>query len=51
MPIVGPKGVDGRWIVIEVNDTQESGYAGIVPLSLWQRMVEIEREFQSRRDR
>ena len=35
--------VEGRWIVIEVNDAQESGYAGIPPLPLWQRVVEVER--------
>jgi len=38
--------VDGRWIVIEVNDAQESGYAGIAPLPLWQRIVEMEREYR-----
>ncbi len=26
---------DGRWIIIEVNDAQESGYAEINPLALW----------------
>jgi len=25
----------GRWIVIECNDAQESGYAGVSPLALW----------------
>ncbi len=34
---------DGQWIVIEVNDAQESGFTGILALSLWQRMVELER--------
>ena len=34
---------EGKWIVIEVNDAQESGYAGIPPLVLWQRVVELER--------
>lgn len=33
----------GEWIVIEVNDGQESGYAGIAPLVLWQAVVAIER--------
>lgn len=35
--------VDGRWIVIEINDAQESGYAGVPRLAMWQRIVEIER--------
>lgn len=30
---------DGRWIVIECNDAQESGYAGIAPQLLWRRML------------
>ena len=33
----------GDWIVIECNDGQESGYAGIAPVALWQNVVEIER--------
>jgi hypothetical protein len=36
---------DGAWIVIEVNDGQESGYAGIAPVALWQRIVDIERQY------
>ncbi|MEZ6187450.1 MAG: ATP-grasp domain-containing protein [Planctomycetota bacterium] len=35
--------VDGRWIVIECNDGQESGYAGVSPLALWQEVVRLER--------
>ncbi|MBS0657087.1 MAG: ATP-grasp domain-containing protein [Verrucomicrobia bacterium] len=34
---------EGRWLVIEVNDAQECGYAGIAPLPLWQRVIELER--------
>lgn len=34
----------GQWIVIECNDGQESGYAGISPVALWQRILMIERE-------
>ncbi len=30
---------DGRWIVIECNDAQESGYAGIAPQLLWQAVL------------
>ena len=30
--------LDGRWIVIECNDGQESGYAGVSPLGLWQNI-------------
>lgn len=33
----------GDWIIIECNDAQESGYAGISPISLWQKIVDIER--------
>ncbi|OQP59493.1 hypothetical protein A3860_37275 [Niastella vici] len=33
---------DGDWIVIELNDAQESGYAGVNKLQLWQRIVDIE---------
>lgn len=34
--------VDGRWIVIECNDGQESGYAGIPPNVLWRNILKIE---------
>jgi hypothetical protein len=34
----------GRWIVIECNDGQESGYAGVSPIGMWQHIVEIERK-------
>lgn len=33
----------GRWIVIECNDAQESGFAGVSPLGMWTSIVEIER--------
>ena len=36
--------VDGGWTVIECNDGQESGYAGVSPFRLWQEVVRIERE-------
>lgn len=35
--------LDGRWIVIECNDGQESGYAGVSPLGLWQATLEVEK--------
>lgn len=35
---------DGRWLVIECNDGQESGYAAVTPIALWQRILEIEKE-------
>jgi hypothetical protein len=35
--------VSGRWHVIECNDGQESGYAGVSPLGLWQATVQAER--------
>ncbi|HVI04360.1 MAG TPA: ATP-grasp domain-containing protein [Enhygromyxa sp.] len=31
---------DGSWIVIECNDAQESGYAGVSPLALWRAVLE-----------
>ena len=34
---------DGKWIVIECNDGQESGYAGLSPLQLWKNILAIER--------
>jgi hypothetical protein len=33
---------DGNWIVIELNDGQESGYAGVNKLQLWQKIIDIE---------
>ena len=33
---------DGNWIVIELNDGQESGYAGVNKLQLWQKIIGIE---------
>jgi hypothetical protein len=33
---------DGNWIVIECNDGQESGYAGVLPLAMWAKMIAIE---------
>lgn len=35
---------DGRWIVIEVNDGQECGYAGVEALPLWTSIVGREAE-------
>jgi hypothetical protein len=35
--------VSGRWIVIECNDGQESGYAGASPFALWQNVLDVER--------
>jgi hypothetical protein len=31
---------EGRWIVIECNDAQESGHAGIVPQVLWRNVLD-----------
>ncbi len=33
----------GRWIVIECNDGQESGYAGVSPMGLWNAVLDLER--------
>jgi hypothetical protein len=32
----------GAWMVIECNDGQESGYAGVSPLGLWQKNIDPE---------
>lgn len=32
---------DGRWIVIECNDAQESGYAGVSPFALWRNILNL----------
>lgn len=33
--------VDGRWVVIECNDAQESGHAGIAPYALWSSILQL----------
>lgn len=35
---------DGSWVIIELNDGQESGYAGIPPTKLWQQIVAHEKK-------
>ncbi|MEO1271684.1 MAG: ATP-grasp domain-containing protein, partial [Myxococcota bacterium] len=32
--------VDGRWVVIECNDGQDSGYAGVDRRTMWQRLID-----------
>lgn len=34
------KTANGKWIVIEVNDGQESGYAGMNPFGIWQNILD-----------
>jgi hypothetical protein len=34
---------DGAWLVIECNDGQEAGYAGISPIGLWQCLIQVEK--------
>ena len=34
---------NGNWIVIECNDGQESGYAGMSPIGVWQNILCIEK--------
>jgi len=34
---------DGRWLALEANDAQESGYAGVAPLDLWTAVAEAEK--------
>jgi hypothetical protein len=33
----------GHWIVIECNDGQESGFAGVSPFGLWQKIIDLEK--------
>ncbi|MGE0742748.1 MAG: ATP-grasp domain-containing protein [Hyphomonadaceae bacterium] len=35
------KTADGRWIVIECNDAQESGYTGVPAKRLWERILAL----------
>ena len=35
--------IDGSWVIIEANDAQESGYAGVSPVTLWRAIIEAER--------
>lgn len=37
---------EGHWIVIECNDALESGYAGTLPLGIWQGILECEKRHQ-----
>ena len=34
------KTAHGEWIIIEVNDAQESGFVGINPMMLWNNIIE-----------
>ena len=36
------KTADGRWIVIECNDGQESGYAAASPRAIWEAVLACE---------
>jgi ATP-grasp domain, R2K clade family 3 len=35
--------IEGKWMAIECNDGQESGYAGVSPIGLWNKIVNFER--------
>jgi hypothetical protein len=35
---------EGKWIAIERNDGQESGYASVPPIALWNNLIEVERK-------
>jgi hypothetical protein len=39
--------VDHRWVVIEVNDGQESGYAAAPPIALWHTILKEERRLKN----
>ena len=34
--------LQGEWTVIEINDGQDSGYAGNQPLAIWRRILDLE---------
>lgn len=34
---------NGEWIVIECNNAQESGYAAVAPIALWQNIADVEK--------
>jgi hypothetical protein len=36
--------INGEWIVIECNDGQESGYAGLAPFPLWKNILAVEQK-------
>lgn len=36
--------MEGKWIIIECNDAQESGYAGVSPIGLWQNIITLEKK-------
>lgn len=31
----------GRWVVIECNDGQDAGYAGVAPMLMWRRIIDL----------
>jgi ATP-grasp domain, R2K clade family 3 len=35
------KAMAGRWVTIECNDAQESGYASILPYELWRKILAL----------
>jgi hypothetical protein len=35
--------VAGKWVVIECNDGQDSGYAGVSPMLMWRKVLEAEK--------
>lgn len=41
------KTIEGRWIVIEVNDGQESGYTAVEPYQMWNNIIQIEKGYSN----
>ena len=35
---------NGEWIIIEINDGQESGYTSVSPIGLWQNIINLEKK-------
>lgn len=37
---------EGKWIIIEVNDAQESGFVGAEPIKLWTNIIDAAQNYQ-----
>jgi hypothetical protein len=37
------RGCAGSWVVIEANDAQESGFAGVPALPMWRQVIDLTR--------
>ena len=37
---------EGKWIIIDVNDAQESGFVGAEPIKLWTNIIDAAQNYQ-----